>query len=703
MSTLKRPPHLLKISIALMLGLSGCASTPGQQRSGPLSKMKTYLAVGDKPLPVVSGEPGSTISASEPSDVDPPSPRRSGKGDGRISGRVYDADGRPVPDARVRLAVNGASGGKVVKTSTDRSGAFTLHGLRANSDYTVIAEWEGDDGPMSGRAVASTNETDVRIKLVSQDEPKAIRATVPAKVKPVSEVEESPDDPEPANLPRAIERPKPMASSREVDDSRSVAVNEEDLPPPLEAENLPGDSRVDIDQPAPMRRPPPTAAIGASTWRSGVGTTRLKTQPVASGEDAVEHSSRELDSTDAPIDPETRGTSATSISNPADIDDDGPNPLPPALERAEAPEPAPLAKHKSEPAPDSSDAPRGLPRSDGGTTRPSTRKRATPAEQPPSAAPGSLVVAQGSFGPIVFQDDPFASEAPPEIVRSAPASVAPVAPSAPKLVMKPRTARRPEAIARREPPRADSVRQQPFRDQAPVEIKPAPVARGAQKPKWGDLSASVKDIPPLEGESLAASGRHDAKADPGVTRRSFGAKSGTKGESVQASPRSDLVKFAEPYCDYDDRHRRIVDFRLPDIDGKPVRFQDIDADLILLDFWGTWCQPCLRSVPHLIELQERMGSRIAVVGIACEPDPRDEAIARVKATAQKLNVNYPILVSKNDGTCPIQEALHIQAFPTLVLVDRQGRVIWRDQGATPATLARLDRALALSPKAKITR
>ena len=701
MSTLKRPPHLLKISMSLVLGLSGCASTPGQQRTGPLSKMKTYLAVGDKPLPVVSGEPGSTISGSEPSDVDPPSPRRSGKGDGRISGRVYDAAGRPVPDARVRLAVNGASGGKVVKTSTDRSGAFTLHGLRANSDYTVIAEWEGDDGPMSGRAVASTDESDVRIKLVSQDEPKAIRATVPAKVRPVSEVEASPDDPEPENLPRAIERRKPMAFSRELDDSQSVAVNEEDLPPPLEAENLPRDSRV--DQPAPMRRPPPTAAIGARTWRSGVGTTNAKTQPVAPGDSATSAESQQPEPINAPIDPETRGTSATAISNPADTDDDGPNPLPPALERAEDPEPAPIAKPRPKSAPDTTRTMQGFPRIAGETTRPSSPSREKQAEELPSSAPGSLVVAQETFGPIVFQNDPFASDTPPEIVRRGPASVAPEAPSAPTGVVKPRASRRPEAIARRDPPPAASIRQDPFRDEAPVKIKPAPAPRETRKPKWGDVAASAKDIPPLERDSLAANRPHDAKADPGITRRSFGTKSGTKGEAVQASLRSDLVKFAEPYCDYDDRHRRIVDFRLPDLDGKPVRFQDIDADLILLDFWGTWCQPCLRSVPHLIELQERLGSKIAVVGIACEPDPRDEAVARVKATARKLKVNYPILVSKNDGTCPIQEALHIQAFPTLVLVDRQGRVIWRDQGATPATLARLDRALALSPDAKITR
>jgi thiol-disulfide isomerase/thioredoxin len=152
------------------------------------------------------------------------------------------------------------------------------------------------------------------------------------------------------------------------------------------------------------------------------------------------------------------------------------------------------------------------------------------------------------------------------------------------------------------------------------------------------------------------------------------------------------------FCDYDDRHRRLIDFRLPDLEGKPVRFKDIDADLVLIDFWGTWCAPCLDSIPHLVELQDRMkGKKLVVIGVACEPDSPEKAAAKVAAAARKMNMNYPVLLSKNDGKCPLQEAFRIQAFPTMILVDREGRVLWRDQGATAATLARLDRMVSDPP------
>ena len=104
---------------------------------------------------------------------------------------------------------------------------------------------------------------------------------------------------------------------------------------------------------------------------------------------------------------------------------------------------------------------------------------------------------------------------------------------------------------------------------------------------------------------------------------------------------------------------------------------------MLIDFWGTWCQPCVKAIPHLVDLQERMGKKLVILGVACESDASNVAAPRVAATAAKLHVNYPIVISRNDGSGPLEEAMQVQAFPTMVLVDRQGRVLWRDQRRDP--------------------
>ncbi len=151
-------------------------------------------------------------------------------------------------------------------------------------------------------------------------------------------------------------------------------------------------------------------------------------------------------------------------------------------------------------------------------------------------------------------------------------------------------------------------------------------------------------------------------------------------------------------CSIDPAERRLIDFRLPDLSGKMVSLHDIDADVILLDFWGSWCQPCRKSIPHLIELQSKLaGKRVQVIGIACEnaAKPTDRQ-ANAAQAVKDLGISYPVLLSSRDGSCPLQEALQIQFYPTMVLLSRDGRLLAREQGATDVTLPRMDRAIAMA-------
>ena len=181
------------------------------------------------------------------------------------------------------------------------------------------------------------------------------------------------------------------------------------------------------------------------------------------------------------------------------------------------------------------------------------------------------------------------------------------------------------------------------------------------------------------------------------------------GKPIRRTGRAERGQPASPdavraSCRFDAKQQKLVDFLLPDLQGNPVRFRDLDADLILIDFWGTWCEPCLHAIPHLVELQDRFGpQQLRVVGIAYEQGPASGRASSVAATMRRFGINYPVLLGPSDGSCPLQEALHVQAYPTLILVDRHGRIRWRDQGATPTTLARLDRVVAAATRADVVR
>jgi thiol-disulfide isomerase/thioredoxin len=571
---MRMPPLRRSLCLLILpLALAGCASMSGL-RSGVSPKMRTVASIGDKPLHVTTGEPGQAITA----ETEPP--EHQSRSDGRITGRVVDEQGEPVSFARVRLAMGGTPGGKVIGETTDRSGAFTLRGLRPGSSYTVIAEWEDGQKVLTGRSLVEAPDTGVQISLGSSDTPSAGRSN---RVKPIStrEAEGENSEGERSDGGGEAEEEVPTAPRR---------FNVKELPPAPAAESLP---------PSTGRKPrvaPSLAGMSASPsarWRRG--------EPVVPATDQVTESSRRPpDEELAPGPGAEPAPREAPAFEPSAQDNEGPNPLPPALE----PE-----KTSFVPPPEET-----IERSEAVAHA----EAAVPAREVP---PGALVAVPQSATPMTFA----------EVSASA-------------------------TTKRLEPPPATKP------------MPPIPASRPRRRPTWRELAEGTS----AQDEPRGALAQSDS------------------GPAPAAAPTGER----EVYCRYDPRHRRIEDFRLPDPEGKLVRFQDLDADLVLLDFWGTWCQPCVKSVPHLVDLQKRIGDRkLKVVGIACEQGPSQKRGATVAKAASQLGINYTVLVSGTDGECPLQRALHIQAYPTLILVDRQGRILWQDQGATPLTLARLDRML----------
>ena len=143
---------------------------------------------------------------------------------------------------------------------------------------------------------------------------------------------------------------------------------------------------------------------------------------------------------------------------------------------------------------------------------------------------------------------------------------------------------------------------------------------------------------------------------------------------MAASPRTGGIS-----CQFDASEPRLIDFQLPDAQGRMVSFHDFDSDLILLDFWGTWCGECRKSIPHLNELQKTLGGKkLQVIGIACERSAAKIRAAKVISGVKQLGITYPVLISGMDQPCPVQDAFQIQFYPTMILLDRQGRILRRE-------------------------
>ncbi|MCU0805671.1 MAG: TlpA family protein disulfide reductase [Burkholderiales bacterium] len=123
-----------------------------------------------------------------------------------------------------------------------------------------------------------------------------------------------------------------------------------------------------------------------------------------------------------------------------------------------------------------------------------------------------------------------------------------------------------------------------------------------------------------------------------------------------------------------------------DLKGAPVSLADWKGQVVVLNFWATWCPPCREEMPALMRYQQRYAPNgIQVVGIALdEPD-------KVRAFGEELKVNYPLLLGGTElFKLMTQLGNRAGALPFTVIVDRQGNFAAAHLGAlTEAQLEKL--------------
>jgi len=128
------------------------------------------------------------------------------------------------------------------------------------------------------------------------------------------------------------------------------------------------------------------------------------------------------------------------------------------------------------------------------------------------------------------------------------------------------------------------------------------------------------------------------------------------------------------------------DFELRNLDGDEIRLSDYRGQIVLLNFWATWCGPCREELPHVQALHEEYGDRGLVV-IAVSTDGTRSPVSRFVSRE-----GYSFAVLMADGA--VQQEYGVGGIPVTFFIDREGVIRYVKEGFGPGGAGELEEQVA---------
>jgi thiol-disulfide isomerase/thioredoxin len=125
------------------------------------------------------------------------------------------------------------------------------------------------------------------------------------------------------------------------------------------------------------------------------------------------------------------------------------------------------------------------------------------------------------------------------------------------------------------------------------------------------------------------------------------------------------------------------------VDGRVQKLKDFGGKVVILDFWATYCPPCIEEIPHLMDLKSRYGDDLVVIGLHVGGE---EDLPKVPEFIERLKITYPIAMPEDALTSFVfgQES----AIPQTAVFDRSGKLVKKIAGFSPQIKTELDAAIA---------
>jgi thiol-disulfide isomerase/thioredoxin len=141
-------------------------------------------------------------------------------------------------------------------------------------------------------------------------------------------------------------------------------------------------------------------------------------------------------------------------------------------------------------------------------------------------------------------------------------------------------------------------------------------------------------------------------------------------------PKSPEVNSNKPAPGKTESVEAAPNFVLTSTNGKDIKLSDYKGKVVIVDFWATWCAPCRKGIPDLVDIQKEFKNDVVVIGISLDQDTKSDVIPFMK----KFDINYPVVYGSNEV---VTDYGSINAIPTTFIIDKNGKIADKHIGLVP--------------------
>jgi peroxiredoxin len=136
------------------------------------------------------------------------------------------------------------------------------------------------------------------------------------------------------------------------------------------------------------------------------------------------------------------------------------------------------------------------------------------------------------------------------------------------------------------------------------------------------------------------------------------------------------------------------DFTLTDVEGKSVSLSDhLGNRVILIDFWATWCKPCIAEMAHLQKMYDSKKDKLVILAVSMDAS---ETEAQVAPTVKSKGWTFPVLLDPETRVVSLYNPR--RAAPYTVLIDRHGKIVKKREGYNPGDEAEIEKDIEAAMK-----